>query len=261
MKEQLCQAFCAQLHVERVLAGWSVQTPYNLPDGDPVMFFIVTEAGGYAHLEDDGATIAILEAVGASMDKKGARYAALQELLDQHNAYFDNDEGVIRTQSYLMDCVADASVSFTALMLRVHDLALLTVERVKQSWQDDAMNDLHERFDSVAVVEENVPVHPRVASIPADAVIRLPGGAPPVAVIMATTNSKGLMALVLKMELEKYQGQNIPVILLVERAKSNPLAEGTQALAMSRLNGVHSYRGSEIEALDAISRFVPDTLQ
>lgn len=29
---------------------------------------------------------------------------------------------------------------------------------------------------------------------------------------------------------------------------------------MSRLNGVHTYRGAEVEVLDAISRFVPGTL-
>ena len=142
-------------------------------------------------------------------------------------------------------------------MLRVQDLALLTVERVKQSWRDDAIRDLHARFDSVAKVEEGAVVSPRVSSIPADIVIRVSGDAPPVAVILGTSNAKGLMALVLKMELEKYQGQDYPVLLLVERAKDNPLAEGTYALAQSRLNGVHTYRGAEIDAMAAISRFVP----
>ncbi|PXA95556.1 hypothetical protein DMC47_19280 [Nostoc sp. 3335mG] len=259
MKEELCQAFCAQLHVEKLLSGWAVRTPYRLPDGDPVMFFIMTQ-GDNARLEDDGATVGLLEAAGVSLDKRGARYQAFSALLDQHGATYDEAEGVIRTDPLPLADVAAASVSFTALMLRVHDLALLTVERVRQSWQDDAMRDLHSRFDPIARVEENVPVHPHVGALPADAVIRLPNE-PPIAIIMGTTNAKGLQALVLKMELEKYQGQDIPVILLVERAKDNPLAEGTYALAQSRLNGVHTYRGAEAEAISAISRLVPGTLQ
>lgn len=259
MKEQLCRAFCAQLHVERVPAGWAVRTPYKLPDGDPVMFFIMTDQYETLHLEDDGATVGLLENAGVSLDTKGTRYAAFLELLEQHSAFYDDDAGVIRSASMPIDAVADASVAFTALMLRVHDLALLNVERVKQSWKDDALRDIHARFDPLGKVDENSPVTSRVAAIPADAVIRLPDS-PPVAVILGTTNAKGLQALVLKMELEKYQGQNVPVVLLVERAKANPLSEGTQALAMSRLNGVHTYRGAEVEALDAISRLMPGTL-
>lgn len=260
MKDQLCKAFCAQLHVERVPAGWAVQTPYRLPGGDPIMFFVMNgEREGAAHLEDNGATIALLEASGVSLEAKGARFGAFTELLVQHGAFYDDDAGVIRSAEMPVDEAANASVAFTALMLRVHDLALLNTERVKQSWKDDALRDIHARFDPIGKVEENAPVTPRVASIPADAVIRLPDK-PPVAVILGTTNAKGLQALVLKMELEKYQGQDIPVVLLVERAKANPLSEGTQALAMSRLNGVHSYRGAEVEALDAISRFAPGSL-
>jgi hypothetical protein len=223
------------------------------------MFFVINEAGGATHLEDSGATIALLEGSGVSLDQKGARHAAFVELLEQHRAFYDDDAGVIRSASMALDQAAEASVAFTALMLRIHDLALLTSERVKQSWKDDALRDIHTRFDHLATVEENAPVTPRVGAIPADAVIRVPEK-PPVAIILGTTNAKGLQALVLKMELEKYQGQDIPVVLLVERAKANPLSEGTQALAMSRLNGVQAYRGAETEALDAISRFVPGAL-
>ena len=262
MKEQLCQAFCAQLHVERVLVGWSVQTPYRLPDGDPVMFFIVDDPGGAAHLEDDGATVGLLEAGNVSLDKRGARYAAFADLLAQHSASYDEKDGVIRTEEMPLEQIAAAAVKFTALMLRVHDLALLTVERVKQSWRDDAVRDLHAKFDGVATVEENVPVSSKTSGIEADIVIRAPER-PPVAVILATSNAKGLTALVLKMELAKYQHQDTPVILIVERSKDNPLSEGTYALAQSRLDGVHTYRGTELEAMSAISRFVPgpETLQ
>lgn len=255
MKEKLCQAFCERMFVDRVPAGWAVQTPYRLHDGDPVMFFIMTISQDVARLEDDGTTIGLLEGDGVSLDKRGARYEALNELLTQHDAEYDEQLGVIRTADMPIDDIADASVNFAALMLRIHDLALLSVERVKQSWQDDAKADLHAKFDSVATVEENVPVTSGVGSIPADMVIRTPD-APPVAIIFATSQTKGLHALVLKMELAKYQNEDAPVLLLVERARTNPLAEGTYALAQSRLDGVFTYRGTETDALSAVGRMV-----
>ena len=253
MKEQLCEAFCAQLHVEPVLRGWAVQTPYRLPDGDPVTFFIIRAGADTAHLEDDGSTIAFLEGSGVSLDRKGARWSAFSELLNQHEARFDDEEGVIRTGQFELPDVGAAAVKFTALMLRVHDLALLNTERVRQSWKDDALRDLHARFDTLGRVEEDTIVSPKVSAIAADAVIRVPNN-PPLVVIMGTTNAKGLQALVLKMELEKYQNEDIPVVLLLERAKDNPLSEGTYALAQSRLNGVHTYRGAEADAMSAVSR-------
>ncbi len=255
MKEALCKAFCSSLHVDHVPAGWAVQTPYRLPDGDPVVFFVVTLNDGMARLEDDGATLALLEASGVSLDKKGSRWRTFSDLLEQHQASYDEDAGVIVSPVLAMDEVPAAAINFTALMLRVHDLALLTVERVRESWRDDALADLHANFDGVAEVQESAIVSARGA-LTADVVIR-PKGAPPVAVILATSQAKGLHALVLKMELEKYQGDTTPVILLVERAKDNPLAESTYALAQSRLNGVHTYRGAEPEAMAAIRRYIP----
>ena len=255
MKRDLCEAFCSEMHVERVPAGWAVQTPYRLPDGDPIMFFIMRTKDGVSRLEDDGATIAGLEMQGASMDAKGSRYEAFRNLLAAHEADFDADEGVIRTADMPDGDIPGAAVKFMALMLRVHDLTLLSTERVMQTWRDDAMADLHKRFDPVATVEENALAVPGRGALQADAVIRQ-GDAPPVAVVMATSNAKGLQALVLKMELEKYQGQDVAVVLLLERAKDNPLNEPTYALAQSRLDGVHTYRGAELDAMTAIAKHV-----
>jgi hypothetical protein len=262
MKEELCKAFCARLHVERVPSGWAIQTPYKLPDGDPVMFFIITVSDGVQRLEDNGATVAMLEASGVSLEKKGARFQAFQELLVQHGASYDDDAGVICTVDMPTQDIPDTAVNFTALMLRVHDLAMLSVERVSQSWRDDALRDIHEKFDATAKVEEQVLVSPKVGSIAPDVVIR-PVSGPPVAIFLGTTQAKGLTALVLKMEMEKYQEQNYPVVLIIERAKDNPIAEGTLALAQSRLNGVHTYRGAEFDMVEALTRYVQpnETLQ
>jgi len=71
---------------------------------------------------------------------------------------------------------------------------------------------------------------------------------------MATSNSKGLQALVLKMELEKYQQIKCNVVLVVERSTKNELSEPTYALAQSRLDKVLSYVGAEDDAIAAVGK-------
>jgi hypothetical protein len=256
VKSQLCEAFCADLRVERVPVGWLVATPFKQPDGSAVVFFIVTVENDVSRLEDDGAQVALLEMAGVSLDKGGARHDAFMQLLSQHDATYDSDDGVICSANLPNSEIPKAAIKFMALMMRVHDLALLTVERVKQSWRDDAVADLHRSFDGIAKVEENALVGDKLGGVPADVVIRAFAGNPPVAVILGTSNAKGLQALVLKMEMEKYQHQDYPVVLLVERAKDNPLAESTYALSQSRLNGVHTYRNAEVESMQAIGRLL-----
>lgn len=235
--------------------GWAVSTPFTQPDGDPVMFFVVTVSPGVARLEDDGAQVAMLEAAGVPLGKKGARFDAFSEMLVQHRATYDDDAGMIRTEDMSDEHVPAAAIGFMALMLRIHDLVLLTTERVKRTWREDAMRDIHATFDGKATVEDNAPVSPKLSSFTADAVIRA-DGISPVAVFLATTDPKGLQALVLKMELEKYQDVKCTVVLMVERAKENALREATYALALNRLDAAFPYRGAEAEAMASIGKIV-----
>lgn len=257
MKEELCRAFCAQLHIEELLNGWAVVTPYSHPDGDPVMFFIMKVENGKVRLEDDGAQIALLEAEGVSLDVSKSRGQALDSLLTQYGAWRDVDAGLIHSDEMEPSDAPSSALQFMALMLRVQDLALLKPERVRKTWQEDALRDIHAAFDGTAKVEDSAPVSPKFSGFPADAVIRA-NGAPPLAVFMATNDAKGLQALVLKMELERYQSVPCNVVLMVERAKENPLREPTYAHAQSRLDGVLTYRGAEQEAMTALSRWIPE---
>ena len=257
MKEQLCRAFCAQLHVEELPTGWAVVTPYSHPDGDPVMFFIMKTALGKVRIEDDGAQIALLEAEGINLNVSSPRGQALDAILSQYGGWRDVEAGLIHTDEMDVADAPSASLQFMALMLRVHDLALLSPDRVRKTWQEDARRDIHAAFDGVATVEDDATVSPKLSGFPADTLIRAEGR-PPLAIFMATNDAKGLQALVLKMELERYQSVPCNVVLLVERAKDNPLREPTYAHAQSRLDGVLTYRGAEQEAMAALHRWIPE---
>ena len=254
MKQALCEAFCAALTVERVPSGYAITTPYTFTDGDPIILYAVTVKNGVFRLEDSGVQIPMLEAVGVTL-REGVRGQGFESLLTEYGLEFDPNEMVVRTDPTPEGEVGKAALKLLAFLLRLQDFELLAPDRVKQTWQEDALRSLHLRFDPIARVEEHAPVVPDLQGLPADAVIRFNSGGPPLAVFLGTSDAKGLEALVLKMELESYQHAPGAVVLMVERAKNNPLRERTYAMAMARLNDVLTYRGAEAETLMALARY------
>ncbi len=262
MKEALCKAFCAALDVQRVPSGYAITTPYNFEDGDSIVIYAVTASEGVYHLEDAGVQIPMLEASGITLHD-GTRGEGFEALLNEYSLTFDDKAMVVRTGTVREDDIGPAALKLIAFMLRLQDFMLLTPDRVKQTWQEDALRSLHAKFDGIARVEEHVPAVPEVP-VPADAVIRFNSGAVPLAVFLATSDTKALEALVLKMELEKYQLTPCVVVLMVERAKQNPLRERTYAMSLARLDDVLTYRGAELETMSALARYEhyqPRTLQ
>jgi hypothetical protein len=182
----------------------------------------------------------------------GTRGEALKVMLGEYGLEFDRDAMVVRTPVVSEEEIGGAALKLLAFMLRLQDFLLLTADRVRQTWQEDALKSLHQTFDHVATVEEHVPVFAETG-IPVDAVVRFHNDdTPPLAVFLATTDAKGLQALVLKMELEQYQHRAANVVLLVEMAKKNPLMEATYALAQARLDSVLSYRGVEADTMNKL---------
>ena len=84
IKDQLCRAFCGGLAVEQVRAGWAITTPFKMPDGDPVRFYLMGGEGGSVRLEDDGAQVGMLEAEGVILKKGSSRREAFDDLLLGH---------------------------------------------------------------------------------------------------------------------------------------------------------------------------------
>lgn len=253
MQQTLCQAFCGQLHVDKVKAGWLVTSPFTMPDGDPVRFYIMDGGGETVWLEDDGTQIGMLEAEGVSLDKGGSRREDFDFTLSSHDAHYDEQTGLICSNRMTRAEIGPAAVKFMALMMRIQDFALLSVDRVQNAWFEDVVRRIHQAYGNVATIEENVPVSREFGNWPADVVIRKEGQQP-TAIFLATSNSKGLQALVLKMELEKYQHVACSVILILERAVKTKLSEATYALSQSRLDRVLSFVGAEADMIDAVGK-------
>ena len=92
MKAALCKASCEELDVRPVGAGLVVSTPFEGANGERLGFYIVrgAEDPTLFRLEDDGATIPLLEAGGIDFETD-TRQAALTELLTEYRASYDAD--------------------------------------------------------------------------------------------------------------------------------------------------------------------------
>jgi hypothetical protein len=261
MKDILCRAFCDSLDVRSVPSGYAITTPYAFDDGDPLIVYAVTVKAGVYRLEDAGVQIPILLGSGVNIGE-GLRSEAFDSLLREYDLAFDSDAMVVRTGDIAEADIGTATLNMVAFLLRLQDFMLLTPERVKRTWQDDALKSIHEKFDAIGRVQEHAAVLPEARSIPADAVVHFnEAGTTPLAIFLATSDSKALQALVLKMELEKYQHQAVTVVLLVERAKQNPLREATYAMSQARLDDVLTYRGAEHDAMEKLATYRHATMQ
>lgn len=254
MKDLLCRAFCDALDIQRVPSGFAITSPYTFDDGDPIVVYAVTVRDGVYRLEDAGLQIPLIESSGVGLSG-GTRGEAFKALLNEYDLDFDRKTMLVRTAEIAEADVGKEALRLIAFLLRLQDFLLLTPEMVRQTWQQDAMASLHSKFDGVAKVEEHAVVVPDVSSFPADAVVNFHAGGAPLAIFFATTDAKGLQALVLKMELEKYRERSVNVVLLVERAKGNPLHEPTYALAQARLDDVLTYRGVEAETMTKLATY------
>jgi len=261
MKELLCQAFCAALNVRPVPAGFAVETPYANADGDPLLLYYIKGVPGEWRIEDDGTQVPFLEANGVDLTGK-ARGKALDFLLTEYGAYFDSEERLIHTTFLPEKEIGEASIKFVALLLRLQDLALLSPQIVRSTFREDVIKAIKETFGPGVNVEESVPISDELAAYHADCVLSSPSPTiPPLAVYLGVSEERALQALVLKMELEKYRHRASRVVLILERAKENPLRESTYALAQARLDDVLSFRGVEADAMQALQRDFGTTLQ
>ena len=250
MREMVCKAFCDAIEVRSVPAGYAIKAPYTGPDGDPIILYAVP-VGQSWRIEDDGTQVAYLEACGVDLDRH-SRGDAFKHLLKEYGALYDPETQVLTSASINKEQIGDTAVAFTALLLRLQDIALLSTPHVRNAFREDAISAIHRRFDPIASVQTGAASDLDLQSQHADVVLRSSQN-PPLAVFLGTTEERALHALVSKMEAESYKKVKFRVALLIERAKSNPVREGTYALAQSRLDGVLSFRGSENDAMDRLA--------
>jgi hypothetical protein len=248
MKEDLCRAFCAELAVAKVPAGFAVGTAFEKEDGDRITFYILgPSATGDYRLQDDGSTVPMIEASGADLGV-AARAEVFHSLLSEYGAVYDQDTFELSTEPLPEAEVPRAALQFVALLLRLQDLLLLSRERAESTWIQEAIRDIEHAVGGRAEIVEDGVVSPELSAYPADIVIRAPAH-PPVAVFFGSSDTKAYEALLLH-SYAKYQVRlDCSVVVLLE--KDSSLSKKVRQRVDNNLI-VPRYRGGEIEAIGRI---------
>lgn len=252
MKEALCRAFCEALTVRKVRTGIAVGTPFRRGQ-DALTFFVMRvrdDPQERVRLEDDGFTIPDLEMSGADLSA-GTRARVFAELLTEHRVHYDEEDGVLHSEPMTEAQVAQAALSFVAFLLRMQDFRLLTEERVRETFRDDVLKAVTERFAGRASVFTNEAPVPALRDYRADILIRAAELAP-LAVFIGTAETRALEAILLRqaMTLAEIAGH---VMLVVQREKPPKINQRTinrayQTVAVKVFPGYVRQTMDEMEA-------------
>ena len=215
MKEDLCSAFCQQLDVVEVPIGLAVGTGYLGNAGDRIGFYITgPDASGYWRIQDDGTTVPYIEASGADLSVS-TRAEAFEMLLSEYGAIYDDEACELTTGPIERDDLPAAAIQFVALLLRVQDLVLLTGERARSTWVEEATMMLESAIEGKAEIVPDGIVYPDLAEFQADIVLR-GKGREPVALFFGVSDVKVYEALLLHSYARYQLRRNCSVVVLLE---------------------------------------------
>ena len=250
MKQELCKAFCEHLTVRQVPAGLAVSTAFTFAEAEPVGFYIVGPDNlGRYRIEDDGSTIPLIEADGIDLETQ-TRAEAVDALLTEYGARYDAERGELITAPVSEDQIPAAALKFTALLLRLQDLALLTPERASSTFKEDATRAIRESIGSRAEIKENEPIADGV-EFQADLIIRAKNR-DPVAVFFAMSEQRVLEAVVAQMAVTYEAHVPCAVVALLE--KDSSVTRKMRTRALNRLTAMPIFEGDQKAAIQRIER-------
>ena len=253
-KEAICEAFCSDLAIHQIPAGLAVKTPFSSRDGDAADFFVVRHEhdSSLYRLEDSGLIVPTLEAMGVTV-QQGERGHAFQDLLDEHDAEFDEEALEIHSRYMPEAEIASASLRFVSLLLRLQQLELLKPEKVECAFKEDAIKAISQRFkDKEVELKRDAHVSDNLSNYIVDMLIQPLRQDPPVAVYFATSELKVDEAVILKLE-SRVLHRDLKVVVLLEHLKPRNVGERALARAQNHIDGMPVFRGYEIASVEKIA--------
>lgn len=250
MKNELCRAFCNDITVTEVPIGLAVSTAFKRDDGDRVAFYVIKMENGEYHLEDDGATIPLLEGAGVDFETD-TRRRALDNLLAKVDGYFDQDDATIRTRSFPAKELPARAIDFVGVMLRMNDFLLLTQEKVASTFREDAAERIKSAIGDRAAIRENEAVTSRLSEVRPDMIVQAPSR-PPVAIFFGSSPNRVHDAIFLHQTAFYEVKQPLSVVALLEQDNSIP--NDLRRRASNRLATVPVFSQDEDAAVARIVR-------
>ena len=230
-EEDFCAAFCREMALHEVPIGYVLRAPFRRPDGDAVAIYMRRLDGGQFRIEDDGMTVAYLEACGFNFESE-SRLLALADLLKEYSAHYDENHFVFHTAPMPESAIPSASVGFMGFMLRVFDMLLLASDRVRSTFRDDLIRLVETQFGQTSIIELDASLQDSMKDYQIDILIRSKDGKN-LAIYAATSETRALEALLFSREALDRRVQNTLAMLVVETAKPRAINQRTYSRVLN----------------------------
>lgn len=249
----LCKSFCEEIIVKQVPAGLAVSTSFADNSGDRISFYAVETADGW-HLEDDGEYLANLVARDIPITE-GVRSNFLSGILEEGNAYWDQETFEIKTNLFSAEDLKDHMIPFLSSLIRVRDLELLTRENIKSTFREDVICGVKNRFGAQIDIDEYGPVANDFSEFPADFVIRPKSSEGiPAAIYLVNSNDKLNEALLASQESVMYNRNDFKIVGIIEDAEMRGISKRRFQRAQNRRLLMPIFRGDEESAITLVGR-------
>lgn len=253
--EALCRAFCDALAINEVPVGYAVRTCFESDGGDAITFYLVQDdRTGDWRIEDDGATIANLDMAGVDVMASGPRAVAFAELLQSHGVKFDPEEALLQTEYVDEKSLPRVALTFLSLLLRVQDFALVTRERVEETFRHDVVLAIREKFGDRAGVEEKHVFRDDLKDYQSDVAI-LPSEGTPLAVFIGTSEIRALEAMLFYDRVTYVRPFECGVVLILDTVKTPKISARTLNRVTNHFP-IAAFRDEPSEAMSSLERQV-----
>lgn len=253
LDRQICEALCKGFIVRSVPIGFAIASPFDWFAGDKMIFYARTR-GALVRFEDSGSTLFELEGAGVDLSS-ATRLDMLRELCREHGVTYDEEESSFFTQYVRAEEVGLSAIRFMSFLHRVQDLLFTVRTRISNTFRDDLIAAIEERFGGDAVVLTNEPPVPSLPYYIADVIVKNASGKV-AAIFPATTEEKALIATLFAKEIELKHIENVVSFLIFEQMSTAKISRDTQARAMNSELQLATWEGGKIQVLDKIDRHV-----
>lgn len=251
LADTICSAFCGELQVHTVPAGYAVSTAFADASGDRISFYLTEGEDGW-RAEDDGEYLADLVARDIPFDT-GPRAKILDSILLEVNAYWDRDTFEIKTAAFPEQEVSRRSIEFLSALIRVRDIGLWSRDRVRSAFRDDVIAALLSRLSNQVEIEENTAPRPDLKDFPADILLRSRTSDHVASVYLVSNSDKLNEALLAYREFGQYD-PSISVVALLEDAEFRNISRHKYQRAQNRSLPMALFRGDEGAAIERIGQ-------
>ena len=253
IKDALCRAFCEALTVAEVPIGYAVKTAFEAEGGDALTFYLVRNVDtNMWRIEDDGATVGNLALAGIDVMGSGPRAVAFADLIQEHNVRLDSAEVLLHTDYVIDKMLPTLALRFLSLLLRVQDFALITRDRVEDTFRHDVFTAIQEKFSDRARIEERYTFREDLADYQSDIAI-LPPHRPPMAVFLGTSEVRALEAMLFYDRVKYVRPYNCLVVLILDTVKTPKISARTLNRVTNHFP-IAAFRNEPQEAMESLAR-------